>query len=197
MLKMILRQLDERVLFPARLNYLTKWLVPHLSNVETALDLGASDGRLAHRLSQHLPVKFSCCDVFPQEKQFLPVIKCEATSLPFPDNTFDCVLLIDVLHHDLNPSAVVAEAVRVSRGTVLIKDHFWENRLDFFGLQVMDYIGNAPYDISLPYNYLTSDQWYRLAQDHRLEVKSEQRFRYNLIDPCRHIVLKLNKAVSS
>jgi ubiquinone/menaquinone biosynthesis C-methylase UbiE len=194
MLKVLLRALDERVLFPARTNYLIDKLTPHLREHSSVLDFGASDGRLAYHLQSQLDCIFTCCDVYPQEKQFVPVVKFDGDVLPFEDSSFDCVMLIDVLHHDSQPEKVLAEAVRVARSTVLVKDHIWATRLDFFGLKVMDYIGNAPYGISLPYNYLTADQWYQMAADLQLTIAAEERYRYNLIDPCRHITLRLNKS---
>jgi hypothetical protein len=100
-------------------------------------------------------------------------------------------MIIDVLHHDLNPEQVVKEACRVSRRSILIKDHYFNHGLDVFGLKVMDYIGNAPYGIRLPYNYLNDAAWRTIFSNLNLKIVSEAKFRYNLIDPCRHVIFKL------
>lgn len=191
MLNSLLLHLDERVLFPARRAYLQKWLCPLLSSNERVLDLGASDGRLAAALKEKVPAEFIGCDVHVSGETQIPVVKYDGEVLPFEDNSFDCVMMIDVLHHDLNPEGVVKEACRVSRRYVLIKDHYYNHGLDFFGLKVMDYIGNAPYGIRLPYNYLNDGQWRAIFRNLDLQIVHEAKFRYNAIDPCRHVIFKL------
>ncbi len=191
MLKKILHALDERVLFPARINYLVHWLSPQLMDSGNVLDLGASDGRLAHALSQHAPATFTGCDVLVPEKTAIPVVQYDGTTLPFEDRSFDAVMLIDMLHHTDDPVEIVREAVRVSRKYVLIKDHYYNNSFDWYGLKAMDYVGNAPYNIRLPYNYLNDGQWRGLINTLNLRIVHEAKFRYNLIDPCRHVLFKL------
>lgn len=63
MLNNLLLSLDERVLFPARTRYLMEWLSPHLGDCPKILDLGASDGRVAHALREKVPAEFIGCDV--------------------------------------------------------------------------------------------------------------------------------------
>lgn len=55
-----------------------------------------------------------------------------AEDLPFPDNSFDIVTLIASLEFSTDPRRVVAEAIRVCRGRVLIATL---NRLSLIGLQ--------------------------------------------------------------
>src|SRR5205807_1225287 len=43
-------------------------------------------------------------------------------ALPYPDASFDAVVAIGVMHHVPDPSAVVAELVRVARRAVFISD---------------------------------------------------------------------------
>jgi ubiquinone/menaquinone biosynthesis C-methylase UbiE len=191
MLKKSLLYLDEYVLFPARRNYLQGRLCPLLTEGDRILDLGAFDGRLAARLGEKVSAEFIGCDVHVAEKTSIPIVRYCGGRLPFEDHTFDCVMIIDVLHHDLNPESVLTEACRVSRKRVLIKDHFYNTRLDRFGLQVMDYIGNAPYGIRLPYNYLKLAEWEALLKRLNLRILHQEMFRYNLIDPCYHVVYQL------
>jgi hypothetical protein len=42
---------------------------------------------------------------------------------------------------------------------VIVKDHFAENTWDRATLALMDWVGNAPHGVSLPYNYRSRDQW--------------------------------------
>ena len=53
---------------------------------------------------------------------------------------------------------------------VIIKDHFAENWLDHETLALMDWVGNAPYGVALPYNYMSRSEWTKAFQAARLTV---------------------------
>lgn len=157
------------------------------------LDLGASCGRLAHDLAKRFDIKFTGVDTCPQKIKYIPIKKYDGIRLPFRDNSFDCVMIIDVLHHDENPERIIMEAMRVSRSEILIKDHFWNNRLDFYLLKFEDYIGNKPYGIYLPYNFLTMKMWLDIFSKNKLKIISSSKFRYALLDPGKHVIFQLEK----
>ncbi len=50
------------------------------------------------------------------------LIRSDAYSLPFKDNSFDAVVELGVLHHVKNPSQVVTEMIRISKKVVFISD---------------------------------------------------------------------------
>jgi hypothetical protein len=54
---------------------------------------------------------------------------------------------------------MVAEAARVARLGVVIKDHLREGLGAYATLRAMDWVGNKGHDVRLPYNYLTRSQW--------------------------------------
>src|SRR5207244_2394518 len=72
------------------------------------------------------------------------------------------VMFVDVLHHTKNPAALLAEAARVTRGYVLLKDHFRTGFLANPTLRLMDWFGNVHHGVVLPYNYLAKSEWERL-----------------------------------
>ncbi len=191
-----LKQLNENILFPLRRRYLTKILAPHFRDSRNVLDLGASDGRLAAALQarlgeQQMSVEFVGCDVHVQPKTYIPIIQYDGTCVPFADRSFDCVMLVDVLHHTRNPLDVLQEAIRVARKTVIIKDHYWSNPKDFTSLKFADYIGNQPYGIHLPYEYLSETDWQDLFAQCGLTITKNSKFRFNLLDPCKHVLFRL------
>jgi ubiquinone/menaquinone biosynthesis C-methylase UbiE len=79
--------------------------------------------------------------------------------LPFPDGAFDSCLFVDVLHHTTDVTQLLREATRVSRSVVLVKDHLSENFFDHAVLSCMDWVGNRPHGVVLPYNYQSRRQW--------------------------------------
>lgn len=196
--KSTLKFLNETVLFVLRRRYLTRILSPHLTESSNILDLGASDGRLAATLQDTLAaegqsVRFTGCDVHVQPETYIPIVSYDGCTLPFPDNSFDCVLIVDVLHHTQNPQRVLEEAKRVSSQHIVIKDHHWQSRKDWSRLRISDYIGNQPYGIVLPFNFLKCQQWLHLVQECcRLSILNFQTFRFNGLDPCQHVLIKLD-----
>jgi len=78
--------------------------------------------------------------------------------------------LIDVLHHTADIERLLAEAKRVSRNAIILKDHVSKGLLDDSTLRFMDWIGNARHGISLPYNYWTEEQWHRAFENLKLSI---------------------------
>jgi hypothetical protein len=57
------------------------------------------------------------------------------------------------------PVFLLKEASRVARKAVILKDHFSQNGFDHMTLRFMDWVGNAPHGVVLPYNYASRAQW--------------------------------------
>lgn len=188
-----LRMLDERFLFPMRRNNLTNLLAPHLGKDDTILDVGSSCGRLASQLMKRVGCKIEGIDVLLQPHAYIPVQQYDGCHFPFCENSFDGVMMVDMLHHTTYHEQVLREAVRVSRRYLLIKDHFWETHADKAGLRFADYIANAPYGIDLPYNYLRIAEWVQMFNQLGLRIVDFAQFRYIPLDPCKHLIIKLEK----
>ncbi len=131
-----------------------------------ALDLGCGDGKLAQRVSRARPdVRIIGADTLSRHGCAISMVRYDGARLPFPPNAFDVVLLVDVVHHAASPLALLAEAGRVARSAVLLKDHL----VDRFGarpvLRFMDWMGNARRGVALPYNYWRRADWQRAFAD--------------------------------
>jgi ubiquinone/menaquinone biosynthesis C-methylase UbiE len=79
--------------------------------------------------------------------------------LPFDDNSFDAIIIVDVLHHCTDPVSVLKECARVSKRWLIIKDHVSDSVLDSKILAFMDWFGNRAHGVVLPYNYLSTSDW--------------------------------------
>jgi SAM-dependent methyltransferase len=124
------------------------------------LDVGCGDGTIGSLIAQLRP------DISIQGVEFLVRPECkiechafDGVSLPFPDDSFDVCLFVDVLHHTQDPAVLLGEAVRVSRSYVLLKDHLDENFFDNVTLRFMDWVGNRPHGVVLTYNYQSRREW--------------------------------------
>lgn len=126
----------------------------------TVLDIGCGDGIIARLIEGLRPdVQITGCDVMAWRNAPPTMVFYNGAKIPFEDKFFDCTLLIDVLHHSSDPALLLAEAARVSRRAVVIKDHLADRFLAVPILRFMDRVGNEREGVNLPYNYWSRKQW--------------------------------------
>ena len=142
----------------------------HATNKLSLLDVGCGDGTIAKLVSDTVPgLRVTGAEFAPRPDCAIPCAGFDGLTLPFPNEAFDGCMFVDVLHHSSDPLAIVRDARRVSRDFVLIKDHLAENVLDHAILRFMDWVGNRPHGVVLPYSYLSKTQWERLYREAGLE----------------------------
>ena len=100
-------------------------------------------------------------EVIVRPGSLIPVESFDGAHLPCEDRSVDTVMVVDVLHHTTDPRVLLAEAARVARHSVLLKDHFEDGWLARQSLRVMDWVGNAHTGVALPYNYWSRREWDR------------------------------------
>lgn len=188
-----LRFVNESIMFPRRYAFLTEELAPFLAGCSSILDVGSSNGRLVKKLTEGLDVTVRGVDVHVQANAVIPIDSYDGKVLPFADRSFDCVMLIDVLHHADDPVALLLEATRVANKQVLIKDHYYDNQLDWFVLKWADHFGNDPMGIRLPNNYLDRSAWSSAIARSQLRLLHEKRFMKLSYDPCKHVIFQLGR----
>jgi len=102
--------------------------------------------------------------VLARAQTYIPVEMFDGSLFPFAGASFDVVLFSDVLHHTADPATLLHEARRVAARHVLIKDHYCEGVAAHARLRFMDWVGNARFGVTLPYNYWTRQQWHTAWQ---------------------------------
>jgi ubiquinone/menaquinone biosynthesis C-methylase UbiE len=128
----------------------------------TVLDVGCGDGGVARTLMDQRPdLELTGIDVLVRPHTLVPVTEFDGRVIPYPDESFDDVTFVDVLHHTDDPAVLLAEASRVARRGVVLKDHLVAGVGAKPTLRAMDWVGNAHHGVALPYNYWTEDQWRR------------------------------------
>jgi SAM-dependent methyltransferase len=158
--KLLLNRVHGRAVFGRRVRVLAGHLATAIPTGGAVLDLGAGDGSIARAIMALRPdLAFEGVDVMLRPATQIPVSVYDGVTLPFADGAFDYVTIVDVLHHTDDPAAVLAEARRVARHGVIVKDHRLEGVLAGATLRFMDWVGNRGHDVVLPYNYLSDRQW--------------------------------------
>ena len=132
----------------------------------TLLDVGCGDGTISKLIEQTVSgLKVTGVEYSPRADCAVPCIGFDGAHLPFEDKSFDGAMFVDVLHHSSDPLAILRDAARVCRSFILIKDHLAENVFDHWTLRLMDWVGNKPHGVVLPYAYLSERQWKDLYRD--------------------------------
>jgi SAM-dependent methyltransferase len=163
--------IHETLVFNRRVSVLVESIGALIPSGSSILDVGTGDGQIAKAMAAMQPGnRVEGIDVMLRPTTHIPVTRFDGTTIPFPDKSFDVVSFVDVLHHTDDPSVLISEASRVARHAVVIKDHLSETRLDQATLRFMDWVGNAPHGVVLPYNYAARASWMSWFMEAGLDV---------------------------
>jgi len=195
----ILQTINKAIVFPYKSHKLCTKIAPHFFSCRSLLDIGTRDGGLISKIATNLGIQACAVDiedrVCPPNVSFQK-IQCDGR-LPFENESFDGVLISDVLHHIMDDEVVmnlVMEAMRVGK-VVVIKDHvLFTDRfytMEHWVHKMCDWFGNASFGISVPGKYKKLEEWKRLMEEMNVDVKSLEIFKYSCLDPLRHIIVVL------
>ncbi len=169
----LINEFHEHSVHNRRVQSLVRHLVSLMPKSGSVLDVGCGDGLLASLLAASVPqTEFFGIDVLVRDQTHIPVEYFDGFEIPHGDNSFDTVMMVDVLHHTEDPELLLREAKRVARDHIVLKDHTRDGLLANSTLRFMDWVGNAHHGVALPYNYLAECEW--LSMFEKLELKVDQ-----------------------
>ena len=166
--------LIEKIYHPTYKQKVANIIANLCSNHSHILDIGCHDGTLINLIHQINPT----LNIIGLEIDNSSIPKCkriiyDGSHIPCKDNTFDIVLCIDSLHHTPNTLNVLIEASRVSKKTIIIKDHCYYSKLSLLLIKCTDYITNYSYHIPCPYNFYPLHTWKKLFEIANLNLISQ------------------------
>lgn len=140
------------------------------------LDVGCGDGLISSQVQARRPeLALEGIDVMVRPRTHIAVRQFDGIRIPYPDQSFDIVMFIDVLHHTEDPGILLREASRIAKRAVILKDHRREGFLAGPTLRFMDWVGNARHGVVLPYNYRTDTQWQEHFDFSELRIADQTR----------------------
>jgi len=171
-----------------RTDVLSRHLAELLPTSASVVDIGAGDGLVARKLIDRRPdLSVTAMEVLIRPEVHMTLEQFDGISVPRPDGSFDAAVLVDVLHHATDPAGLLAEARRVARTTIVVKDVMAEGVLSAETLHVMERLANTPHGISIPATFWKRREWESAFADLDLRVE-EWRDRLGLYPaPARYV----------
>lgn len=155
-----IKSFHKNCIFGRRTNVLAQMLATRIPKHARVLDIGCGRGDVSSLLMKYVPsLSIRGIDVLEGVDCLIDYTKFDGKSVPLPSSSIDVCLFIDVLHHTTDIPSIFQEAARVTTKTIIIKDHLCENKRDAIILKLMDWVGNRPYNVRLPYTYFSKRQW--------------------------------------
>ena len=152
--------LHGRLVHARRVRTLAAMLTELIPPGAHVLDVGCGDGRIGWQMQQMQPgITVSGLEIMARPQCRIPCELFDGRHIPRKDNSIDCCVFVDALHHTDDIAGLLREAARVSRHHVLVKDHLCESPLDYATLSVMDWVGNHPQGVAVPHNFQSRRQW--------------------------------------
>jgi|SRR5690349_13970415 len=110
-----------------------------LPNHGPVLDLGSGTGHFSARLERERGLEVVPVDVSDMHVVGRPPVLIVDGPLPFDNGTFSAALLFFMLAYPGNPTGVLAEAARVTRGPIILVQSVHSTRLGYAWLRVREF----------------------------------------------------------
>lgn len=144
------------------------------------LDVGCGDMQIAELVAASNPnTDWACLDIYPlpedlkSQARYLKYRSFDGQHIPAEDQSFDYVLLCDVLHHSLHAAPLLRACARVGK-RVIVKDHYQYGFFSNLVLKWMDRFGNQAYGVHIPGKYFSVESFEALCRECGLQIVQQQ-----------------------
>ena len=162
--------------YKKRAKQIVRRVSPFIGKTEKVLDVGTGTGFVAAGIKEAKNQNIICVDVrLNLLNESKTVIIYDGKKLPFPDGSFDTVLLITVLHHCKHPLKVLDEALRVTSKNVIVMEDLFESRIEKWLTLIEDSIVNWEFR-GHPHSNKNEKDWMKVFAAKNLNVVNFQKF---------------------
>ena len=174
MLKSIFDAVMER-----RAAQLMEQLTAWLPTEGPLLDLGSGTGHLSARLKRELGLEVVTADVSDLHVVGPPPVLIADGILPFEAGTFSAALLIFMLAYPADPTGVLAETARVTRGPIILVQSLHSGRIGYAWLRVREFLWTiVAFHVSRFLGYVSPDAQFTM---HTRRFYTDQELRRDLV----------------
>ena len=145
---------------------------PFLPPASQVLDIGGGWGFYSEPLKRrghHLTV----LDVVKPGLQKSPVVVYDGGRFPFADKSFEVSLLVTMLHHVPDPTAIIREAGRVTRKFLVVVEDIYHHAFGRFWTVWRDRFYNFEF-FGHPCQFRKKNEWIEMFRDLGLTVQRQQ-----------------------
>ncbi len=178
-----------------RANRIERGIRRHLVDASTLLDCGCGSMHVPKLIEERSSIQTFGTDVMNLGADHPRFCVCAGEQLAFPDNSFDVVSLMFVLHHTDDPADTVRECARVSKRHLLVLEDIYSHPLERQMLKALDVAGNYSIskDMAFPFNFKTVREWESLFSGLGLRLVCSEPIVPNRARPSRHRLFLLEK----
>lgn len=152
-----------------------------LKNEETILDIGCGSCNIIEVLNENnLNVVALDIKNLSIINGIKPIIY-NGKRMPFVDNTFDCSMILTVLHHTNQQKELLDEAMRVTKKKIIVLEDVYTNKIEKYITQFVDIIINL--ELRHPRSNRTDSEWRGFFNSLGLKI-------VNVRFPKRYLVFK-------
>ncbi len=170
----LMGKLHHKYAYVPRIEMLVSLFSEKLSPNDRILDVGCGSGNLGSLLVQKFPeLHIEGIDTHPRGDEPIPIRNYDGKVLPFEDNSFDVVIIADVLHHIKEPIEVLHECARVAKRLVIVKDNLRSNWFSYLRICLLDWGANYPHNEPCLYKYWSYSEWQQMFDQVGLQMESE------------------------
>ena len=140
---------------------------------DKVLDIGLGNGFVAKQIMDYYNVYMEGVDVVDYNDTNIKNTIYNGLNLPFKSSSFDCVLILQTLHHCTDQIQVLKEAKRVSKKRMIIMEDVYDNKFEKLMTFMHDYISNKRKGVDCPYYFHNKQEWEKIFKNLKLKIEKE------------------------
>lgn len=143
------------------------------------LDIGIGNGTIAKQIQKDHNAKIKGIDVIDYNTTDIPLIIYNGKKINFRDDSFDIVLIIEVLHHCDDMLSVLKEAKRVTKNKIIILEDIYTSKIHKIIMHLYDFIMNIRHPVNTPFNFKNQREWMNIFNKLNLKLVKNKNYPYN------------------